>query len=138
MKNYTLTKIASLTKAEYTEEHKAISVSDGYHTMDELYEHRMALNVALFRYMHGIELQFNPLYKQEPWVCKSKLHNDGTMFEGYFIVACRFDEVAAIGQISYHYKLEHWDKFRIPEVERVPWEYDGHTPQDTITRLLSL
>jgi hypothetical protein len=106
-----------------------IEVKDEYHTMDELYEHRMALNVALFNLLDKIAWN-DP---SNPIVIKSKLHNDGTMFEGgYFIVACRDP------QISYHYKLKHWDKFQIPEVERIPWEYDGHTSEDVIERLMKI
>lgn len=114
-----------------------INVGDVYHTMDELYDHQLALNAALFNYTWSIQLMFerNGYRKQKPWVVKSKLHNDGTIFEGgYFIVAGLFDGK----QISYHYKLEHWDKFKISEVEQIPWEYDGHTPKDCIERLLSL
>lgn len=100
-------------------------ISDGYHTMHELYQHRMALNVALF---HAWDiLCYN--------VMKSKLHHDGTMLEGYFIVAVEF---GLLGQISYHYDLKHWDKFKIKEVERIPYEYDGHTSQDVIERLIKL
>lgn len=102
-----------------------IEVRDEYHSMHELYQHRMALNIALF----------NSIWKSRPAISvwKSKLHHDGTMFEGYFIVMA----VTHYGQISYHYKLEHWDKFDIPEIERTP-EYDGHTSQDIIERLMKL
>lgn len=107
----------------------AISVTDGYHTMDELYDHRMALSAALFA-----------LIKDCPYdnivVYKSKLHHDGTMFEGgYFVVGFVAEN---LGQISYHYKLEHWDKFRVDEYERAPYVYDGHTSKDVIERLLKL
>lgn len=103
----------------------AIEVSDGYHTMSELYDHRLALNVALF----------NIVARDGADVVKSKLHSDGTMFEGgYFIVVWNVNKGM---QISYHYKLEHWEKFQINEVELAP-TYDGHTPQDVIKRLLKL
>jgi len=99
---------------------------DEYHSMHELYEHRMALNIAFF----------NLLWKQAGFadkVIKSKLHADGTMFEGYFIVmAITFE-----GQISYHYKLKHWDKFRIPEVERTPI-WDGQGSMQVMERLMKL
>lgn len=93
-------------------EGESIEISDGYHTMHELYQHRMALNIALFNAWH--ELGF--------MVFKSKFHNDGTMFPGYFIVMANLP----IGQISYHYKLKHWDEFNIPIAEKCP-PYDGHT-----------
>lgn len=122
-------KISQLVEGIVTFEGNDIEVSDGYHTMDELYDHRMALSAALFA-----------LIKDCPYdnivVYKSKLHHDGTMFEGgYFVVGFVAEN---LGQISYHYKLEHWDKFRIDEYERAPDVYDGHTSKDVIERLLKL
>ena len=99
---------------------------DDYHTISELYDHRMALNIALF---HAWFVANRPSIK----VMKSKLHNDGTMFPGYFIVMALTTE----GQISYHYELSHWDKFKIPEVERTP-EWDGHGSQNVLERLEKL
>jgi len=121
-----------------------IEVSDEYHSMHDLYEHRMALTIALFnwwaesRRVTGkyFDISLLPDYVQTrfPGVMKSKLHHDGTMFEGgYFIVMA----VTSVGQISYHYKLKYWDKFRIPEVERTP-EWDGHSSLDALERLMEL
>lgn len=102
-----------------------ITISDGYHTMHELYQHRMALNIALFHAWHQLGLHVK--------VMKSKLHSDGTMFENYFIVMA----ITPQGQISYHYDLKHWDKFKIPEVDRTP-PYDGHGSQQVMERLVKL
>jgi len=114
----------------------ADDVGDEYHTMHELYEHRMALTIALFNFMYMVDVSIRgeqPSY-QRPLYMKSKLHHDGTMFEGgYFIVMAITPE----GQISYHYKLKHWDKFRIPEVERTP-EWDGHGSLQVMERLMKL
>lgn len=132
-KIFTLTSAKVLGHTLDTEPHatmqvEADSVSDGFHTMDELYEHRMALNIALFNMWH------RHIGEDFVKVMKSRLHSDGTMFEGgYFIVMALTDH----GQISYHYKLEHWNKFSIPEVERTP-PYDGHSPEDVIKRLLKV
>lgn len=104
-------------------------ISDEYHSMHELYQHRMALTVALC----------NCLTEMEPddiEVFRSLLHNDGTMFEGYFIIMI---VIGDIGQVSYHYKLEHWNKFKnIFTVEKCPYSYDGHTSKDVIERLMKL
>jgi len=106
----------------------AEQIGDEYHTMHELYQHRMALNVALFNLLARWDKQIGVRT-----VVKSKLHNDVTMFEGgYFIV------MYLPKQISYHYELKHWDKFTIPEVERIPVEYDGHTASDVIERLINI
>lgn len=94
-------------------------ISEGYHTFDELYYHRMILSSIVFNSHTDIA-----------W--KSKLHHDGTMFDDSFIVGVETDE----GQYSYHYHLEYWDLFDVMELTKAP-EYDGHKPSD-ITRLLSL
>jgi hypothetical protein len=122
---------------KFSFESELVEVGDDYHSMSELYEHRMALNAVLFNHwsLEVVKAKFLRLEPKCPSPVKSKLHNDGSMFEGgYFIISA----VTKQGQISYHYKLEHWDKFKIPEVERIPWEYDGHSPADVIERLLSL
>lgn len=101
-------------------------ISDTYHTFGELYDHRMAFNIALCN-------AINLLKREDTYCYKSLLHSDGTMFEGMFIVVIE----SPFGQISYHYNLEHWDKFNIPEYPKA-LEYDGHTPNDTYERLLKL
>lgn len=122
------------TEWTFLGDEESLVVTDGYHTMEELYDHRMALNIALFNIIHngltpyrGNQLPFG--YK----VMKSKKHHDGTMFDGYFIVMA----ITPQGQISYHYKLEHWDQFRVPEVERTP-EWDGHGSLQVMERLKKL
>jgi len=120
----------SLTGREYTFDVENDAVTDSYHTMQELYDMRLALCVNLFNTMSLID---EGRYYGQPFVVKSKLHNDGTMFPDYFVIAANL----AKGQISFHYELKHWDKFQIPEVERVTWEYDGHTSQDVIERLMA-
>ena len=95
-------------------------ISDGYHTFDELYYHRMIL--------------FSLLLNSRPEISwKAKKHHDGTMFDNEsFICGIETPE----GQYTYHYHLKHWDMFKVKEFEFAP-EYDGHKPSD-ITRLLSL
>ncbi|WP_232217750.1 hypothetical protein [Virgibacillus sp. SK37] len=94
-------------------------ISDGYHTFNELYHHRMIL--------------FSVICNQnEDKAWKSKLHADGTMYEDYFIVGITTEE----GNYTYHYHLDNWNYFKVKELEYAP-EWDGHKPED-ITRLLSL
>lgn len=97
-----------------------MEVRDEWHSMHELYQHRMALCMHLFPLWH----------EQGRTVCKSKLHSDGTMFDGYFIIQA----IHGNGQVSYHYKMEHWDKFRIPEMERAPVSQNGYL--DTLSVLM--
>lgn len=97
--------------------------SDGYHTFAELYAHRRALTAAL-----------TTLLPRLAW--RSKQHHDGTMFDGMFIVGMDLVGSGA-GQVSYHYELEHWDEFaHVPEREFAP-EWDGHTSDDVVKRLLA-
>ncbi|UUV46023.1 hypothetical protein [Bacillus phage vB_BanS-Thrax1] len=93
--------------------------SDGYHTFNELYYHRM----ILFKVICDV-------HKDKAW--KSWKHDDGSMFDHSFIVGVTTPE----GQYTYHYNKEYYDLFDVKELEFAP-PYDGHQPKD-ITRLLSL
>lgn len=105
-----------------------IEIGDEYHTIKELYEHRMYLNIALFHAWHNLGEKCG--FK----VIKSLFHNDGTMFEGgYFVVMA----ITPQGQISYHYNLKYWDKFKIEELDKA-FPYDGHTSNDVQERLKRL
>lgn len=114
----------------------ADEVSDGYHTMHELYEHRMALNVFLFKMMFKLDEQVRGEKAwSQPNIMRSMLHHDGTMFDGYFIVLAN----TIAGQISYHYKVKHWDKFiDLPIVPKIPVPFDGHGSREVIERLMKL
>lgn len=101
-------------------------LSDTYHTFGDLYDHRMAFNVAL---VNAIQL----LNRDDLYAYKTLKHHDDTMFEGMFIVVIE----SRHGQISYHYNLEHWNKFEVSAIDKAN-EYDGHTPADTIERLIKL
>lgn len=96
-------------------------ISDGYHTFDELYHHRAILFSVICN-----------VYRHRAW--KSKLHHDGTMYDGMFIVGI----VSEQGQATYHYNINpYWDMFDVAEIERAP-EWDGHTPDDAIKRIQSV
>lgn len=99
-------------------------VSDGYHTFEELYDHRIALFIALCRTID------NPRLKKKSW--RSKFHSDGSSFDGWFVmgVGKKTGE-----QITYHLPLSCWDETGFAEtLEKAP-EFDGHTPEDVIKRL---
>lgn len=108
--------------------------SDGFHTFNELYRHRMLLTAALFS--EWSEAEENRGRASLPWepqdVHKSMLHSDGEVpfGGGWFIVVAQLPA----GQISYHYELKHWDLFKIPERVRAA-DFDGHTAQDVCDRL---
>lgn len=95
-------------------------VSDGYHTFDELYEHRNMLFISLLRSMPKLA-----------W--RARHHSDGTMFEGFFVAGLRLES----GMITYHVPSTLWkylDYSRIATLDKAP-EWDGHTAQDVINRM---
>lgn len=94
-------------------------LSDGYHTFNELYKHRCILTAALFRTV--------------PYTWKAKVHDDGSMFGGMFIVGVCTPE----GHATYHYDLPDWDLFKVPEIPHAP-KFDGHTPDDAIDRIKNM
>ena len=98
--------------------------SDGYHTFNELYEFRKAYNVALFNEWAAAN---------KCSVHKSWRHHDGEKCfgGGWFIVVA----ITHNGQISNHYEAKDWDLFKVPEVEKAVFEFDGHTGLDVINRL---
>ena len=94
-------------------------VSDGSHTFNELYYHRMILFLVICSQN-----------RDKAW--KSWKHHDGTMYEDYFIVGIDTPQ----GQFTYHYHANYWNNFEVKELEFAPM-WDGHESKDVV-RLLSL
>ena len=98
-------------------------ISDGCHTFRELYIQRLIMFCTICN-----------SYPTLSW--KSRKHFDeehDPMYNGDFIAGINTPE----GVASYHIKLEYWDLFDIPEIERAP-KYDNYTPDDVMNRILSL
>lgn len=99
----------------------AEEISDGFHTMAELYHHRAVLFSVIVRD-----------HRELAW--KARKHHDGTMYDGMFIVGIETPR----GQATYHYDLDpYWEMFDCEEREYAP-EWDGHTPDDAIARIAAL
>lgn len=95
-----------------------ITVSDGYHTFSELYAHRILLFITLMKCNKIIS-----------W--KSRLHSDGTKYEGWFIGGMKLPS----GDITYHMPNNYWEMLTdIETLEQSP-EFDGHTSDDVLKRL---
>lgn len=95
-------------------------ISDGYHTFNELYEHRHMLFILLMR-----------AYPHLSW--RSTLHEDGTMFDNMFIAGMNTPQ----GQITYHMPMSVWgmlDYGEIPILATAP-KWDGHTSRDVVSRM---
>lgn len=116
-------------------------VSDGYHTIAELYDHRITLYIALCRCMESFISQNQQAmtgremeHPMRPW--RSKTHSDGKpAYEGWFIMGIGKEKGK---QISYHLPLSRWDETEFAEtLEQAP-EWDGHTSADVLERLKEL
>ena len=95
-------------------------IADAYHTMDELYDHRCLLFVALMR-----------TYPRLAW--RARLHADGSGEPGWWIAGLRLPA----GEVSYHLPDRLWsllDGLGVDTLHRAP-AWDGHTSQDVLQRL---
>lgn len=118
--------VNKLINCEYWTKHKPVmsisipdtgigDLNDGYHTFNELYHHRAVL--------FSVICNSN---KEMAW--KSKLHEDGTMYDGMFIVGINTPN----GSATYHYNIDpYWDMYKVKEIEHAP-KWDGHTAADAI------
>ncbi len=98
--------------------------SDGFHTFAELYRHRMLLAALLFCAFGAMD---------EAEVYKTRKHHPDDadpMFDGMFKVGATLPT----GEIAYHFPVEAWHLFVIPERDHSPL-WDGFTSADVADRL---
>lgn len=131
------------TGEKFSEKHESLlavevpsyaDVSDGYHTIEELYDHRVTLYIALCSIVfHSGWLDADE--KILP-VWRSKLHHDGTSYDGWFMLAIGNEEGK---QITYHIPLSRWSETDFAETfDKAPVKFDGHTSDDVLKRLKTL
>ena len=105
-------------------------ISDGYHTFGELYEHRIVLYIALCRV-----LRFDT-EKEHLQIFRTKLHSDGTGFEGWFVLG--IVDMITGEQITYHLPNLKWELTAFAEtLDKAP-DFDGHSSQDVLDRISKL
>lgn len=106
-------------------------VSDGYHTIEELYDHRITLYIALCKQITN--QPYNDL-KYEIW--RSKTHSDGKPAgDGWFIMGIG----KLLGeQITYHLPLSRWDETNFAETLGKAPEWDEHSSAEVLERLKTL
>jgi len=114
-----------------------MDASDGYHTFTELYEHRITLFIALCKLWSA---RFEPTIWETTKgrtenVWRSKLHSDGSSFDGCFILG--INKVPG-EQITYHLPLKRWEETYFAEILDKAPEWDGHTPADVLQRITNL
>jgi len=115
-------------------------VSDGYHTFDELYEHRYKLFIALAtlydRLPSGKIRNTDMEGKVTSKVWRTLVHSDGTpSYEGYFLMGVNYEKGE---QMSYHLPMRLWDAVDFAETLEIAPEFDGHTSMHVIERLANL
>lgn len=96
-------------------------ISDGYHTFDDLYNHRHHLFIALM--VSNPSISWRSLY-----------HEDGTMFSpDWFIAGINLPT----GTISYHLPMSLWAMLNNQPIEtrRTAPKWDGHAFDDIFGRL---
>lgn len=99
-------------------------VSDGYHTFEELYNHRITLYIALARAKQATN-----------YIWRSKVHSDAHVFPGWYLLGINKD----LGkQITYHLPLSRWEETEFADTLIIAPMWDGHTPEDVLNRLKSL
>lgn len=101
--------------------------SDGHHTFQALYDQRAGILAALCNMTNlwaGVKEGTKAPFK-------SRKHDDGTMYDGFFIVGVPTKE----GWATYHIEDKWWEAFRVEEVEHAPI-FDGHTPEEALARLV--
>ena len=112
-------------------------ISDGYHTFWELYKHRIHLFIALCK-AYCTTTYHNTIIDDDWYLVfkciKSKLHDDWSEFEWWFIIQLETPE----WQISYHLPNEYWDKCDFIKTMDKANKWDGHTSDDVLERLLKI
>lgn len=105
-------------------------VSDGYHTFDQLYQHRIELFITVCKQQRFNKGEFDCV-----WF--SKKHSDGSEWNGWFILGIGTEKGY---QITYHLPVDPYlnrVSAMFQELPQAP-EWDGHTSDDVIQRLKNL
>lgn len=137
-KKLTVTGAAAFTQLQNDAEHpekisgvgfhgsEEMQVSDGYHTMDELYDHRITLYIALCK---SVRLE------KEVW--RSRKHSDGEIcFAGtQFVLGIG---IVSGEQITYHIPIERWEECDFADTRLMAPQWDKHTSADVLERLKRL
>ena len=116
MANAIIEKINNEIK-EYKDRTKnsADDISDGYHTFGDLYKHRTYLLALAMIHL--------------PYAWKARKHEDGTMFDGMFVVGFPTPN----GMVTYHCDNEYWNDFKVPEIPHAP-HFDGYSDADVLNK----
>ena len=133
------------------EDFKKGQVSDGYHTFDELYDHRIQLWItatSLMKECNNLPARVDgigrPLRRYTYQVWRSQKHDDGQLAfgGGWFVLGVNvFLHSGGIGHstsMTYHLPISYWDQCDFAETFEQAPPFDGHTSQDVLERLKNL
>lgn len=95
-------------------------ISDGYHTVEELYKHRHVLFINLMHQWH-----------HDCWW--SRVHADGSFYEGYVLCGITLPS----GMVTYHIPDYYIGYLPADKELKKAQVWDGHTSDDVIVRLLA-
>lgn len=101
-------------------------IHDGYHSFDQLYDHRIELFITICK-------QFIYAADQTRVVWFSEKHSDGSSYPGWFIMGIGIPKGS---QITYHLPEKYLERVSnlFTRLDKAP-EWDGHTSDDVIERL---
>lgn len=103
------------------------NISDGYHTFEQLYEHRIVLFIAL-----ALAISVSNDHSQRNAIWRSEKHSDDSVWEGWFLLGIGIKEGK---QITYHLPMSYWKDCEFAHtLERAP-DFDGHTSEDVLQRI---
>lgn len=108
--------------------------SDGYHTFDELYEHRITIFIAMCRLAETMQRMFN-MPENIPKrfdIWRSKVNGDGSVWNGWFVMGINKN---AGEQITYHLPMNKWDETDFAQTLEKGPDFDGHTSSDILERI---
>lgn len=105
-------------------------VRDGYHSFDELYEHRIVLYIAL-----ALSIAVSDHHSLSDAIWRSKKHSDETNWDGWFLLGIGIEWGS---QITYHLPMRFWNNCDFAHTFGRAPKFDGHTSQDVLKRISEL
>ena len=110
-------------------------LSDGYHTFDELYDHRIRLWISLCALQQEWNCgDFEPPAGSQITVWRSRNHSDGELAfgGGWFVLGLA---KKAGRQMTYHLPESYWEECEFAQTLPKAPPFDEHTAADVLVRL---
>ena len=105
-------------------------LSDGDHTFNDLYTHRIRLWIAVCRLASQLR---DDGISSSARIYRSWKHDDGTCYDGWFVLGMLVG--ADDHMITYHLPEEYWDECDFAQTMDQTPPFDGHTAETVVRRL---